>query len=155
MWIRCEFDVNSMWIRCEFNVNSMVIQRLFNGKSVVMYCVCNVNAMWIQWKSMWIQWKWRNRWKLMECWNDGIQGQLKEIDGYWWKSMKIQWKLSEFNGIDMNSMECGITSNYRLGRLADRHGGTPWAADSWHMTPRSMHHDSMTQHSMTQHSMTH
>jgi hypothetical protein len=40
------------------------------------------------------------------------------------------------------------------GRLADRYGVPPLAADSWHRTQRSMTQGSMTQRSMTQRSMT-
>ena len=40
------------------------------------------------------------------------------------------------------------------GRLADRYGVPPVAADSWHRTQRSMTQGSMTQRSMTQRSMT-
>jgi hypothetical protein len=53
--------------------------------------------------------------------------------------------------VDRDSLWCGQP---RLGRLADRYGVPPLAADSCHMTQHGMTHRSMTQRSMTRHSMT-
>jgi hypothetical protein len=52
--------------------------------------------------------------------------------------------------VDQDSLWCGQP---RLGRLADRYGVPPLAADSCHMTQHGVPQCSMTQHSMNQRSM--